>query len=192
MIFYDAHLAPLKFPARFCSRSIYTLLLLPQCTSGALDCCTTTTNILLVNKTSTTAEMHYLLYVIVLFSKRWGCSHSVMVKALDCWIVVALLHSHYLYSPSCGLNNTTTVLQGWLWNLITHEGWYAMKQTKRNQLASINKENVHIMTQKCIQWSSSAHHFIAIISHWPGMVLPIWVPSTGQTDQKLWVFDWNT
>ena len=39
-------------------------------------------------------------------------------------------------TPSYGLNSTTTVLlQGWRWHLITHEGWYTIKQ--RNQSIGI-------------------------------------------------------
>ena len=63
-----------------------------------------------------------------------GCSHGVMVKAMDCGIVVSefvlqsqLLHSlsgkcpweryEPPYPPSYGLNSTTTVLLGeWLWH----------------------------------------------------------------------------
>ena len=63
-----------------------------------------------------------------LFMKR-GCPRGVMVKALDCGIVVREfeLQSRYYvhfreryeppYSPSYGLNSTTTVLLGeWLWH----------------------------------------------------------------------------
>ena len=70
-----------------------------------------------------------------------GCPRGVMVKAMDCRIVVsefALLRSlsgkypweryELPYPPSYGLNSTTTVLLGeWLWHWITYKGWYAMK-----------------------------------------------------------------
>ena len=63
----------------------------------------------------------------------WGSPRGVMVKAMDCGIVVPefVLQSRYLrslsgkypweryeppYPPSYGLNSTTTVLLGeWLW-----------------------------------------------------------------------------
>ena len=60
-----------------------------------------------------------------------GCPHGVMVKAMDCGIVVSefLLQSRYyvhfrantlgkgMNPPSYGLNSTTTVLLGeWLWH----------------------------------------------------------------------------
>ena len=49
---------------------------------------------------------------------RGGGPCGVMVKAMDCGIVVSefVLQSHY-YPPSYGLNSTTTVLLGeWLWH----------------------------------------------------------------------------
>ena len=64
----------------------------------------------------------------------WGCPRGVMVKAMDCGVVVKriripaalsrLLSGKYpwemyelLYPPSYGLNNTTPVLLGeWLWH----------------------------------------------------------------------------
>ena len=62
----------------------------------------------------------------------WGCPRGVMVKAMDCGIVVRefVLQSRYyvsgkypweryepLYPPNYGLNSTTTVLLGeWLWH----------------------------------------------------------------------------
>ena len=73
-----------------------------------------------------------------------GGARGVMVKAMDCKIVVSefVLQSRYYvhfraryeppYPPCYGLNSTTTVLQGdWLWHLIAYKGWYAIKQ--RNQ-----------------------------------------------------------
>ena len=81
-----------------------------------------------------------------------ACPRGVMVKAMDCVIVVkrvrtpvALLYSlsdkypweSYKppYPSSYGLNNITTVLlEGGLWIKITYKGWYAIKQrneTKR-------------------------------------------------------------
>ena len=34
-------------------------------------------------------------------------------------------------TPSCGLNSITAILlQGWLWQWITHDGWYAIKENK--------------------------------------------------------------
>ena len=61
-------------------------------------------------------------------------NHSVWV-----WTPVALLHSlsdkypweryEPLYPPSYALNCTTTVfLEGWIWDEITQEGWYDIKQ----------------------------------------------------------------
>ena len=64
---------------------------------------------------------------------RMGGPRAVMVKALDCGIIVSMfeLQSHYyvhfqtntlgkgmnpLYLPSNGLNSTTTVLERWLWH----------------------------------------------------------------------------
>ena len=65
---------------------------------------------------------------IVLFLTR-GCPRGVMVKAMDCGIVVSefVFQSHYYvhfwkryeppYPPSYGLNSTTAVLLGeWLWH----------------------------------------------------------------------------
>ena len=64
----------------------------------------------------------------------WGCPCGVMVKVMDCGIIVSefILQSHYYihfwaitlrkgmnppYPPRYGLNSTTTVLQGeWLWH----------------------------------------------------------------------------
>ena len=81
-----------------------------------------------------------------------GCPWDVMLKAVDCKIVVSsnsscVLHSlldKYTwerydppYPPHYGLNSTTTVLhEGWLWHLITYKCLYAIKQrnqTKPNQ-----------------------------------------------------------
>ena len=43
----------------------------------------------------------------------------------------------YTFMPSNGLSSTTiTLLQGWLWYWMAHEGWYAIKQ--RNQTKSIH------------------------------------------------------
>ena len=79
----------------------------------------------------------------------WGCPRGVMVKAMNCGIVVSeveLQPCYYVhfrtdtlgeryeppYPPSYGLNSTSTVLlEEWLWHWITHKGWYAIKQ--RNQ-----------------------------------------------------------
>ena len=37
-------------------------------------------------------------------------------------------------TPNYGLKSVITVLlQGWFWDWITHEGWYAIKQRKPNQ-----------------------------------------------------------
>ena len=73
-------------------------------------------------------------------SKLRGCTRGVMVKAMDCGIVVTrvrtpvallrLLSDKYPweryeppYPPSYGLNSTTTVLlEGWLWHEITYKG----------------------------------------------------------------------
>ena len=58
-----------------------------------------------------------------------GCPHGVMVKVMDCGIVVSKFELHSLsgkypweryeppYPPSYGLNSTTTVLlREWLWH----------------------------------------------------------------------------
>ena len=79
-----------------------------------------------------------------------GCLRGVMVKAMDCGIVVNefVLQSFYyvlfrantlrkrmnppLASPSYGLKSTTTILLGeWVWHWITYKCWYAIEQ--RNQ-----------------------------------------------------------
>ena len=67
-----------------------------------------------------------------------GCPRGVMVKAMDCGIVVSkfVLQSRSLsgkyhweryerpYPPSYGLNSTTTDLLGkWLWHQIISKGW---------------------------------------------------------------------
>ena len=66
--------------------------------------------------------------------KNWGCPRGVMVKAMDCGIVVRefVVQSRYyvhfrantlgkgmnpLILPAMGFNSTTTVLLGgWLWH----------------------------------------------------------------------------
>ena len=66
-----------------------------------------------------------MLKTLIAFKKyAWGCSRGVMVKAMDCEIVVSefVLQSRYYvhsreryeppYPPSYGLNSTTTVLLG--------------------------------------------------------------------------------
>ena len=99
-------------------------------------------------------------------SRRWGCPRGVMIKAMDCGIVVRefVLQSQLLrslsgkypwerykppYLPSYGFNSTTTVLLGeWLWHinlflgyLITKNGWYAIKH--RNQTKPCWGSNTH-------------------------------------------------
>ena len=79
-----------------------------------------------------------------------GCPRGVMVKVMDCGIVVSkfvvtLLRSlsgkypweryEPPYPPSHGLNSTTTVLLGeWLWHLITYKGLYAIKPNQTKQI----------------------------------------------------------
>ena len=71
---------------------------------------------------------------IILLLKYWGCHRGVMVKAMDCGIVVSefVFQSCYYvhfrantlgksmnptYPPTYGLNSTTTVLLGeWVWH----------------------------------------------------------------------------
>ena len=69
------------------------------------------------------------------------------VKAMDCGIVLSSNSSRAItftfgliilgkvWTPnplSYGLNSTTAVLlEGWRWYQITHQGWYAIKQTKQ-------------------------------------------------------------
>ena len=92
----------------------------------------------------------------MLFPKNnfsWGRGpRGVMVKALDCGIVVSKfaqlrsLSDKYPwerheppYPPSYGLNIITTVhLGGWIWNWITHEGWYAIYQKNQLQFCSMS------------------------------------------------------
>ena len=80
-----------------------------------------------------------------------GSPRGVMAKALDFGIDVSQFefqlryYVHFRtnmlgkvseppYSPSYRFDSTTTVLlEGWLWHLITHEGWYAIKRRNRNQ-----------------------------------------------------------
>ena len=82
----------------------------------------------------------YVLVKKCLQMGEGGCPHGVMVKALDCGIVVSefKFQSRYYvhfqtntlgkainlpYPPSYGLNSTTTVLfKGWVWHSITDKG----------------------------------------------------------------------
>ena len=69
-----------------------------------------------------------IIFFLKLPSHLWGCPRRVMVKAMDCGIVVcefALQSRYYVhweryeptYPPSYGLNSTTAVLLGeWLWH----------------------------------------------------------------------------
>ena len=42
------------------------------------------------------------------------------------------------YPPSYAVNTTSIVFfQGWLWNWITHKGWYAIKTKKPNQISTL-------------------------------------------------------
>ena len=92
-----------------------------------------------------------------------GCPRGVMVKAMDCGIVVSMFELHVLslsgnypweryeppYPPSYALNCTTTVLLGqWLCHWMTYKGWYAIKQ--RNQTVYIYKSqpSVHILFRR--------------------------------------------
>ena len=87
---------------------------------------------------------------------------GVMVKALDCGIVVSefeLQFHYYLdfhmntlgkgmnphpYPPSYGLKSTTTVLlEEWIWHKINQENWYAIKQQNKG-----TKEHVFIYKMK--------------------------------------------
>ena len=57
--------------------------------------------------------------VLSFYLKRRGCPRGVMVKAMDCGIVVRERYERYEppHPPSCGLNSTTTVLlREWLWH----------------------------------------------------------------------------
>ena len=76
----------------------------------------------------------FLIYLMTFTLYERGCPRGVMVKAMDCGIVVSeiVLQSRYYvhfrantlgksmnppYPPSYGLNSTTTVLLGeWLWH----------------------------------------------------------------------------
>ena len=82
--------------------------------------------------------MYVYMYVSLYI---WGYPRGVMVKVMDCEIVVSafelqlLYYVHFReryeppYPPSYGLNSTTTVLLGeWLWHWITYKSWYAIKQ----------------------------------------------------------------
>ena len=77
--------------------------------------------------------MKLLFYTALQPNLKGGCPHGVMVKAMDCGIVVRefVLQSRYyihfrantpweryepLYPPSYGLNSTTTLLGEWLWH----------------------------------------------------------------------------
>ena len=81
------------------------------------------------------AQVHLKCYQQNVFTNHiWGCPCGVMVKAMNCGIVVRefVLQSHYYvhfrantlgkgmnppYPPSYGLNSSTTVLLGeWLWH----------------------------------------------------------------------------
>ena len=78
-----------------------------------------------------------MLYCSTTWSSRDNVD-SVMAKMLDCGLKVSKFklqlcnYVHFLtnipLSPSYGLNRTTTVLLRKLWNEITYEGWYAIKQ----------------------------------------------------------------
>ena len=78
-----------------------------------------------------------------------GCPRGVMVKAMDCGIVVSkfVLQSRYYvhfrantlgkgieppYPLSYGLDSPNTALiGGWLWHWLTYKDWYAIKQRNR-------------------------------------------------------------
>ena len=77
---------------------------------------------------------------------------GIVANMLDCNITESefKLQTHYynhfwintlgkgmnlLILPSYGLNSTLTVLlQRWLWDWITHKGWYAIKQRNQSNL----------------------------------------------------------
>ena len=59
----------------------------------------------------------FIIYLPALIDSKKGCPRDVMVKTMDCGIVVSEfeLQSRYYvhpYPPSYGLNSTTTVLLG--------------------------------------------------------------------------------
>ena len=89
----------------------------------------------------------------------WGCPRGVMVKTMDCGIVVrefVLQLGYYVhfrantlgkrtnppYPPSYGLNSTNTVLL-WEWHWITCKGWYAIKQ--RNQTIRVTLRPIYFV-----------------------------------------------
>ena len=61
-----------------------------------------------------------------------GCPRGVMVKVLDCGIVVSRFELQSRVYVHFRTNSTTTVLlEGWLWHYITQEGWYDIKQQNK-------------------------------------------------------------
>ena len=97
----------------------------------------------------------HLLWIFKKIQEFWNlkdfveCPRGVMVKAIDCRIIVSefefqsCYYVHFRtntlgkginppYPPIYGLNSIPAVLlEGWLWHWITNKGWYAIKQ--RNQ-----------------------------------------------------------
>ena len=54
-------------------------------------------------------------------------------------------------SPRYSSNSTTTILlQGWLWNNITHKGWYAIKQRSQTKYTYRLKSSFHIYIEEII------------------------------------------
>ena len=86
----------------------------------------------------------------------WGGPRGVMVKAMDCGIVVSEFEFqlHYYvhfetntlgkgmnpsYPTNYGLNsNTAVLLENWIWHQITYKGWYAIKERNQNQKITLN------------------------------------------------------
>ena len=83
------------------------------------------------------------------------------------------------YSPSYGLNTTTTVLQEWLWHLITNKGWYAIKQRTQTQGLRKGEEELEIGGRiKTIQTSTllrSARILWRVLKTWGDLLsLRLW------------------
>ena len=59
------------------------------------------------------------------------------------------------YLSSYGLNSTPiTLLQGCMWHWITHEGWYAIKTKKANQLLINSSTSAPLLSSSLMNWGN--------------------------------------
>ena len=102
-----------------------------------------------------------ILLIYFIFHKVFGNTYGIVANVLNCDIEVSefelqlryYIHfrtnslekaTNSLIPPRWTLNSTYTLfLQGWLWHYVTHEGWYAIKQSNPPKSAALTA-TVHI------------------------------------------------